>query len=293
MARDVYIHAGAHRTGTSSFQLCLATNRDALRDKGYDAGFPHRGGIDGGALRLILKQRPKVKLSHDDWIAKMRADFHRQYADASRPLLLSEENIPGQMIQFYWGKFYPAAEDRLQVLSELLVSQPKHLLYVIRPYSELFVSAYRLRASGTRIAPFETYSDAFVSMDRGWPELIDVMQRALQPVRMTVVTYEQRGTSLELLGKLVPDLDLAGLTEPARSLNISPTDAALQAIQARFASGEDLSRDACAALIEAHVDETDKRGVASFANTAAEQLDRRYQNDLGRIAAMPGVVCLT
>jgi len=39
MSRDVFIHAGAHRTGTSSFQLCMATNRDRLEAAGFDLSY--------------------------------------------------------------------------------------------------------------------------------------------------------------------------------------------------------------------------------------------------------------
>ena len=48
MNKRIYLHAGAHRTGSSSFQMCLYANRDLLGSMGLDVAYPGRDGVPGG-----------------------------------------------------------------------------------------------------------------------------------------------------------------------------------------------------------------------------------------------------
>ena len=56
-AEGLYLHLGAHRTGTSSFQNFLGLNAGRLGDWGVRAVYPGRDGARGGALRLKLPER--------------------------------------------------------------------------------------------------------------------------------------------------------------------------------------------------------------------------------------------
>lgn len=58
MTKPIYIHAGAHRSGSSSFQLCLSHNRAALMQAGYDLAYPSRDGAPMGELQMKLP-RPR------------------------------------------------------------------------------------------------------------------------------------------------------------------------------------------------------------------------------------------
>lgn len=289
MAKQVFLHVGAHRTGTSSFQLCLAANRAVLQGRGFDLAYPARDGQPGGELALRLP-RPNHGIHR---VSRFAADLAQHLSELSpdpgRGLILSDENVPGMMRQFYDGQFYPAAEARLAVLAQALDGPPRHVLLVVREYAKLYASAYRKRSEDNPVPDFATLAPRFLTMDRGWPELVQLLRDRLRPVRLTVLPYGARGESRDLLRRLVPDLTGVDLAEPTHVLNQSATDAALLALQARYRAGEVLRRRAWQAVIAAHAEDRAPRGYAVFGDESARVLADRYATDLERIAALDGV----
>lgn len=292
MSKQVFIHAGAHRTGTSSFQMCLDLNRDALRAQGIDPAYPGRDGIPGGRLRLRLPGPG----TNPGKVAEMTEGAGQTLAsispDPNRALLLSEENIPGRMFHFYKGQFYPAAEARMKVLATALrangCEKVARLVLVLRSYDALFASAYRKRAEDNPVAPFREIAPRMVAMDRGWPALVRAVKTILAPRELIVVEYGQRGESQELLRRLVPEVS-ANWKEPERVMNLSATDSALEALQARYHAGEVLDRTAWQDVVAAHRDQRDSTGFASFSGKEKRALTERYEQNLDKIAKIRGI----
>lgn len=281
----IYIHAGAHRTGTSSFQMCLHENRKALDALGWTCAYPGRDGIPSGDLALRLPSGHRV----DPQGAAVKAsEMLNTYRDG-RPVILSEENIPGRMFEFMNGQFYPFAETRCTALRAAWTGPIAHLMLVLRPYHQLFLSAFRKRAEDNAMPAFGEVRDKYLHMDRGWPELIEVMQDILQPETLTVVPYAARGTSVDLLARLVPSLASENLSEPTRLVNQSATDAALETLQARYHAGETLSRVAWKKVIAEHASDGASRHFAAFSELEEAELAARYASDLKQIEWMPGI----
>ncbi|MBY5932771.1 hypothetical protein KUV51_07150 [Tateyamaria omphalii] len=281
----IYIHAGAHRTGTSSFQLGLHENRQILGDLGWATAYPGRDGIPSGKLALRLPSGSRI----DPEAAAIKARKGLEEYRDGRPLILSEENITGRMYHFMQGLFYPFAEKRCAALRAAWTGPIAHLLLVVRPYDQLFVSAYRKRAEDNAMPGFAQVRDHYMNMDRGWPALVAGMYEALKPQVMTVVPYAARGTNVDLLHRLVPDLPRDMLREPARVVNKSATDAALEVLQARYQAGESLSRAAWTAIIDEHSQDRASRGIAEFSDIEKADLAARYASDLKQIEWMPHV----
>lgn len=293
MDKPVFIHAGAHRTGTSSFQMCLDLNRAGLQAAGFDLAYPGRDGIPGGTLRLKLPGPGEAR--SEQMVARATRTLATHSTDPARALLLSEENIPGRMFHFYKGRFYPAAEARLKVLKAALqalgMARPTRVLLVLRPYDALFTSAYRKRAEDNPVPPFATLVPHFIGMDRGWPALVRAFKTILAPDELVVLDYAQRGSSTALLHHLVPGLDVT-LQEPARVMNLSATDAALKALQARYHAGETLERAAWQEVIAAHQNQRDPSGFAAFGAEESGVLSARYEEHLNKIAKIRGITFL-
>lgn len=293
MAKPVFLHIGAHRTGTSSFQMCLDLNRAALDAAGFDLAYPGRDGIPGGRLRLKLPG-PGHK-APQEMIPRAARAIAAHSADPARALILSEENIPGRMFHFYQGRFYPAAEARLTVLQAALqnlgAERITRVLLVLRPYDRLFASAYRKRAEDNSVPPFADLVPKFLAMDRGWPALVRAVKSILAPEELIVVDYARRGGSSDLLRRLVPDLDIP-LEEPGRVMNLSATDAALDALQLRYRAGETLERADWQEVIRTHADQRDPTGFAAFSERDSNVLSERYAAHLDKIGRIRGITFL-
>ncbi|MEX0366263.1 MAG: hypothetical protein AB3N22_09370 [Ruegeria sp.] len=281
----IFIHAGAHRTGTSSFQMCLHENRQMLEQSNWALAYPGRDGIPSGNLALRLPS------GNTGDVAQAQEKVARALAShsAGKPLILSEENIPGRMFHFMRGTFYPFAELRCETLRAAWPGSVAHVLLVVRPYDELYVSAFRKRAEDNAMPDFDQVRDGYLSMDRGWPELVTLMQDILKPDTITVIPYLHRGTSAQLLGRLVPGLPGNAMVEPKRIVNKSASDAALDALQLRYRAGEKLTREAWTAVIDAHRGNTTPTGFAAFSDEESAELSARYASDLKQIEWMPSV----
>ncbi|WP_415920603.1 hypothetical protein [Tateyamaria sp. SN6-1] len=287
--QPLFIHAGAHRTGTSSFQMCLHENRTVLQGQGWSLAYPPRDGIPSGTLSLRLPRPRDSKLGR----VTIRTTKVLAAHSAGQPLILSEENIPGRMMHFIKGQFYPAAEKRCAVLRDAWPGRIAHLLFVVRPYDELFVSGFRKRAEENPVPPFDVLRPNYMRMDRGWPDLLRVLRDVLRPDAITVVPYAARGTSVSLLQRLVPELADAPLVEPARKINVSATDAALIALQARLETEETLAPDAWQAVVEAHAGDATSHGFAAFSAEEQQIWAERYAADLKTLATLDGVTLIS
>lgn len=292
MSKPIYIHAGCHRTGTSSFQLCLDANRDVLQAMGYDLAYPGRDGIPGGKLRLRLPG-PRHKPKDLQGIREMAQEaLKNRSPDRSKPLILSEENIPGRMFHFFQGQFFPAADARFETLAQALGDRPEHILYVVRPYSQLYVSAYRKRAEANAVKPFDEAVQFLMEMDRGLPEMLCQMKDVLNPRRMTIIPYEKRGQSRDLLCQLVPGLSRDDLVEPQATVNLSATDSTLDELQRHYRAGEKLNHKQWRRIMDRHADTSIDTGFASLTPSEAGDMDALYQSDLAQLRDIPGLTVL-
>lgn len=289
MTKPIYIHAGAQRSGSSSFQLCLAHNRALLTQAGFDLAYPGRDGAPKGQLRLKLPAPRHDPATLDAFVARAATHLGRLSPDPARAMILSEENFPGRMLHFLSGRFFPASRTRFETLARALPARPVHLLYVVRDYAGFFESAYRRRAEDTWVKPFANVMPKLMQMDRGLPELIAEMRDVLQPERLTVIDYADRGESRALLARLVPGLEGTQLEEPSRVVNLSPTDAALAELQAAFRRPGPLSPGDKQAILTRHADADRRTGFAQFSEEDRAILQARHQQDLARIAELPGV----
>ncbi|MEM8578269.1 MAG: hypothetical protein AAGF60_10490 [Pseudomonadota bacterium] len=282
-----FIHAGAHRTGSSSFQMCLYLNRDALKAAGFDVAYPGRDGAPQGTLDMRFPSPRHGDGPHPGFTQKTRRIISQHSSGPDGSMILSEENIPGRMLHFQKGQFFPKCETRLRVLKDALKGPVARLVYVLRDYANLYASAYRKRAEDTAVDPWDGAVTKFMGMDRGWPEIVEMLRDILQPEAFEVVPYTARGSSRDLLYRLAPEAG-AGWVEPERTVNLSPSDAALEEIQAQFAAGKEPTPQDLARIVAAHRD-TPRSGFAEFTAEQQAELDARYNTDLLRIGEMKGV----
>ena len=288
----MYLHLGAHRTGTSSFQMMLSQNRALLTSAGFDLAYPGRDDIPQGTLGLRLPAPRAVEQWESKFVPLCERELQRHATDGSHAMILSEENIPGRMIHFAAGQFYPAAQARMQTLAAAAQAPVLRAVLVVRDYRALFVSAWRKRAEDNKASPFKTGRCNMLHMDRGWPDLVRLIQEHLKPQELVVIDYPRRGQSVDILGLLVPELSALPLREPDKRVNHSATDAALAALQRRYHQGEKLKRKVWQKIIAEHREDKRQLGLSVFTARQERILKGRYEAHLEEIAAMPAVQLL-
>lgn len=288
MGEEVYLHAGAPRSGTSSFQLFLELNAAAIRAQGVDLDYPNRDAAKAGTLALRL---PAPRHGPED-LARRAAKARQNLARVlrpGRPVLLSEENIAGRMLEFYKGQFFPVAPARAGYLAGVLAPRRvARITLVLRPYAEMFVSGFCKRAEDNWQRPFRVYREKMSRFEGGWPEVVAALHAALDPGEIVLLPYRRRRQA-ELARAVCPLLDTDAMVEPPREANASLGDAALFALRARFEAGERYSPELLAEVRAAHAETTSERPFARFTAEQTARLDARFAADWARLAAMDRV----
>ena len=97
-------------TGTSSFSAiaCMIIGL-FCKNEGFDVAYPGRDGIPNGKLRLRLPSPRHVGKDSTEFVSMAASHLSELFPDPGRALILSEENIPGRMLHFMQGRFFPAA----------------------------------------------------------------------------------------------------------------------------------------------------------------------------------------
>ncbi|MHA7874480.1 hypothetical protein [Roseivivax sp.] len=290
----LYLHLGAHRTGTGSFQEFLASNEDAFADMGINLAVANRDGLSPGSLRLRLPDARHFRRGELEERAVLRDEaLSEARVNRRARTLISEENIPGSFNAIFADAPYRAARERMGFLKAALARPVRRVVFVTRSYDSFYPSAYRKRCEFRKIAPFSDYAPRFLAAERGWPELIADIQAALASESLVVLRYEDRPDHAGLLRALMPELSQEGLTPLARRYNVSASDAACHAIQAGFAADPGQTARQVRALIRAHAEDRSAPPIAAFTPEEVGVLRERYSRDLEVVAAMPGVRLVT
>jgi len=273
------VHAGAHRTGTGSFQSFLAQNANHLLDAGVSARFSGRDVEGAGNLRLKLP---------DGRVFKSKSPIEPHVNAARRALskgpmegtvLISEENILGRMIPFFKGKFYTRLWQRADVLRQAIGRGPDQVVLVMRNYGELYVSAYAQLAQSRKLPEFEVALPHLMRIDRGWPVVVEALQKGLQPTRITAVPYADRGTNEALLGQMIANVP-KGLVEPVRPTNVSASTEAIAELQRRLHAGEIFTREDADAIKAAHSVDAGGHKFDPLSPAQKSSFTRKYNADL-------------
>ena len=289
----VYLHLGAHRTGTGSFQEFLASNADNFADFGVNLAVANRDGASEGSFKLRLPDARHFRKDDLDERREWLDDVIEEIRINQRArTLVSEENIPGSFNSIFSKHPYGIALDRMKFFQNGLTGNVRRVLFVIRNYDTFLPSAYRKRCEFREIDPFEIYAADQMKADRGWPELIDDIRNAFTPEELVVLTYEDRWSHIEMLQHLIPETEQVDFAPLTRRFNVSATDAACRAMQAHFASGKKLSPAGLAQMIRNYADDTSGPPIAAFTDKDAEILQSRYADDIASIGKMSGVTLI-
>jgi len=254
MADKVFVHIGAHRTGSSSFQAFLGHNQELLKSVGFNVFYPERDGAAGGYSKRIDLPNPSVAAhKHKHLFRKYVHPLRRKLAhlgDARQPFsVLSEENILGRMRLLFLGKFYPLAGLRLDLVRRGFEQPIDNVVLVARDYGDFYTSAAAMQALFAKRPPFETVLPNLMNNTKGWADLAKRLLQRGQVRKLTVVDYPARGDDETLFRYLCGSVPI-GVTAPHKRTNISASHKAIDEIQRRHASEDKLPLDERAEIME-------------------------------------------
>ncbi|MEO0402830.1 MAG: hypothetical protein AAF214_10685 [Pseudomonadota bacterium] len=211
MPRKIVLHAGFHKTGTSTIQQCLRANRKALmpalaiRLKGQMQDLMH-------ATRGYSTWRDPLTL------AKVARRFDALLADlpemSKRTLVLSGEELSGHMPGRGSLADYSAAVDLAQLYSDVIKARfpgvPVAFLYSTRSAASWLESAYWEHVkSASMTLGFDEFADAY-GHGANLPAIAAQVNAAVgHPVQ--TATFEDGGDPVTAL------LDLCDVPTPLRS----------------------------------------------------------------------------
>ena len=179
--------------------------------------------------------------------------------------------------------FYPETEARARDLASGLDAAVGTLVLLIHPYVEYLPALWREQARRRAVPDFAEIAPVLADTPRGWPEVVKDLRRGLSPRRTVVLaTPFDPAAALETL------CPTAELPAPAADKPAMP-DTALAMLQRLHRQGVMLGPRQRARLLAFHERQPQPAALAAFAPSEAEALRVRYDQDLGRIAALRDV----
>lgn len=219
------IHAGFHKTGTTSVQTLLRENRDLLSEHLAIYLRPDFEELAETCRRYCLNPKP-LRLANVGRAAQ--AFFGTLAADSPRPILMSSEDLSGLMPGRRDLATYAAAPHLMRVICEaarVRFCKPLDLtlFFSTREADSWLRSAWWQHLRGTRMTE---NLDSYVQSAREAADFDTVLQAVQSTTRGAVVTALPLEESRDLpQGPLTPLLELAGLPDAVRArIEMRPPD---------------------------------------------------------------------
>lgn len=277
----VFIHLGAHKTGTTYFQGLMEHNLKVLAKNGIGF-FPI-----GKFRRNILPEA----LGHPSVINCLGVRAQESYSENIENLLVSEENIIGTCPQIIaTGRLYPNAGKNIHRYSGEGVS----FLLCVRNMVNFLPSAWAesLRSSSSYTS-FEEFMEKVKIENFSWFDVVRNIQQAAEGCKIYVWRYEDNQRALNKLIALVSEgrLKLGDLHVPS---NIYGRPSMAQhGYEFLKLMDTILGRDVASAYckkvsISAVVSELHS-SLNIFPENLVEAFSLSYRKDIDRIRGMPNV----
>lgn len=298
----IFLHIGAHRTGTSSLQKYLLELQKNALSNACDVVVPQVAGqrelIDHRNLvksyfkqhaRLEKKPWP-IKILHRNRLQKIFAKYVDFISPKASTLIISEENFLGQA--FYSekpGVLYPDAERNLRAVRTLTGPNIEKIFLSIRPYPDFLLSyelmreAYFNRGIGLRKLPNLISGEIL-----GWQNLLEVLRLIFPNTEIEVWPYGHFAIEKQVsrLTGFLPSKIREGSAEEV--INVSASFEALKILNEKRLSGLRLGKKEVDDILKAvHGKKISKEDI--FSDFELNRLSNIYSSEIQYIHKMSGV----
>ncbi|MDJ0822386.1 MAG: hypothetical protein QNJ09_11340 [Paracoccaceae bacterium] len=219
------IHAGFHKTGTTTVQTTLHTNRRKLRRHARILLKPDFPALTDAARRFSVDPHATTLA---DVASEAVAFFATLATDDPRPLVMSSEDLSGHMPGRHGLDQYDAAP---LIMSQLAEAARAHFgddldlvfFFSTRERTAWLRSTWWQNLRSTRLdQDFDVYSDA-IAAAADLPQVLSEIAEAVAPAVVSALPLEESTDMPQ--GPMTPLLDLIDLPEDQRTkLSILPPE---------------------------------------------------------------------
>ncbi|WIY23993.1 hypothetical protein [Parasedimentitalea psychrophila] len=221
-AMKVFLHIGAHRCATTSFQDYLRRNSDALdaRNIGYWGPGRTRNGLFNGILPgpiAATGRNPQRRA-----VGRVQMQLSRSQSLGLDQLLVSDENMMGTMRQnLRTGGLYGGVGERMARFAEAFDGYVSDVMVNLRSLESYWASAFGYGVARGHRIPSAAMLDHLAYSRRSWRDVLTDVACAVPGARIWALPFETYG------GR--PEAQLAAITgqqmprNPVRNcLNATP-----------------------------------------------------------------------
>jgi hypothetical protein len=246
LPEDIYLHLGAHRTGSTSFQDMLGTyEKTSSRGNILVSTAPREGNDFDRTFRSIFAdyiQSRKALPLFRYWITrKVRKQLHHILGGEIPDIwIFSEENLLDPIVSSALEGIYPKAKDNLKALKILLKDRVRRIGLSIRRYDQFLFSAYLMQGffTPTDLSKLrQMYIGSAERIGRGWLDVVDALKMNFPDAELCLWIHEETPVEMRLDDFLDPlNLDKSSPAKIQKT-NLAPTVEAIEEIRLLRATG--------------------------------------------------------
>jgi len=219
---EVFLHLGAHKTATTYIQDVLNEFRPGMAAAGcfYVPLTRSRVAITGPQQQLRRTEGSIRAYFFRRQLKKTLSSYLGALPGEHRDVLISDENLLGEIEESLGGSLYPTAAGRLQQLSGLIPAPVRRVYLGVRDYAPFLTSLYieGLRW-GTKVTPEKLVAN-YGTPARHWSQLVGSIKAAFPQAQLHIWRFEDfpllRSQLLASLSRLPEDVIGASLDRIVR-----------------------------------------------------------------------------
>jgi len=193
-AMNVFLHIGAHRCATTSFQEYLRQNAEALDERNIGFWGPHR--TRNGLFNGILPGPGAATGRDPQRRAEGRVQMHlaRSRALGLDHLVISDENMMGTVREnLRLGALYCGVGERMARFAQAFDGQVTDVVVNIRSLESYWASALAYGVSRGHRVPTAAMLDRQVDNRRSWRDVLSDVACAMPGARIWAMPFETYG----------------------------------------------------------------------------------------------------
>ncbi len=209
---EICLHFGAHRTGSTSLQVFMNSNRKLLSRDRLAVWGPGRtrSGLFAGMMRDPNRLTPADHEQAQRTIGRLTLEIARAAHNGMHRLVISEENMVGTMAHnLNRSRLYSQTRARLDRFAPAFGGHKLRVGLAIRSYESYWASALAFRIKSGAAFPSTAQLERLTTQPRRWRHMISDIAQVFPEAEIAVWPFEAWSSqpSLQLTaltGRLLP-----------------------------------------------------------------------------------------